>query len=210
MMFRRIRASALVSFAIATLAVAAGGCGSNGPTGSRSPSVPVGAGSSSPSSPSPASASGPAAAGCDASPWQTVPLSVTHQVAVPPVPVITAVRAAQHPECGYDRIVLDITGPIPSYSVRYVSQVIADPSGMAMTMPGRRYLLITLHSAQAHTNNGVSTVTPGVHQPGYPALTSWALAGDFEGVVRIALGLSGQDSIRVGELAGHLYVDVKE
>jgi hypothetical protein len=208
-MFRRT----LMSSAIVMLAVAAGGCGS-----SSSPTGPASAGSAStgPASTGPtpgsgsASVSGPAAAGCDPSPWQAVPLSVTHHVPVPPVPVITGVRAAQHPECGYDRLVLDITGPVPSYSVRYVNRVIADPSGRAMTIPGQRYLLITLRSAQAHTGDGAPTVARGIQKPGYPALASWALAGDFEGVVTIALGLSGQHSIRVGELAGHVYVDVKE
>jgi hypothetical protein len=209
-MFPYIRVSVLVSSAIVMLAVATGGCGSSGAVGSHSPTVPD---STAPATTVPATtvpASGPAAAGCDTSPWQTVPLSVTHVVPVPPVPVITAVRAAAHPECGYDRIVLDIQGQVPSYSVRYVSRVMADPSGQAMTLPGQRYLVITLRSAQAHTGNGVATVTRSVQHPGYPALASWALAGDFEGVVTIAIGLSGQQSVRVGELAGHLYLDLKE
>jgi hypothetical protein len=199
----------LMSSAIVVLAVAAGGCGANGSPAAPATTAPA---TTAPATtgPVPNTASGPAAAGCDTSPWQRVPLGVSHHVAVPPVPVVTAVRAAQHPECGYDRMVLDITGPVPSYSVRYVSRVVADPSGRPMTMPGHRYLLVTLRSAQAHTGSGTPTVTRGVQRPGYPALASWALAGDFEGVVTIALGLSGQGSIRVGELAGHLYVDVKE
>jgi hypothetical protein len=149
-------------------------------------------------------------AGCDVGPWHSEPLTVTHHVAVPPVPVITAVRVAQHPECGYDRIVLDIRGPIPGYSIRYVDHVIADPSGRTVTMPGARYLLIIVQPAQAHTDAGVPTMSGGVRQPGYPALVSWALAGDFEGYVRIALGLSGHFSIRTGEMAGRIYIDLKE
>jgi hypothetical protein len=137
-------------------------------------------------------------------------VTVTHQVSVPPVPVVTAVRVAQHPECGYDRVVLDVRGPVPGYSVRYVQRVVADASGQVITMPGARYLVITLRPAQAHNEAGASTVTSGVHNPAYPALASWALAGDFEGVVRIALGLAGPTSIRTGEVAGRIYVDVKE
>jgi hypothetical protein len=204
----------LMSSAIVVLAVAAAGCSTTAPA-TTAPAT-TGPASTAPATTGPvpntgsATASGPAVAGCDTRPWQRVPLGVSHHVAVPPVPVVTAVRAAQHPECGYDRMVLDITGPVPSYSVRYVSRVVADPSGRPMTMPGRRYLLVTLRSAQAHTGSGTPTVTRGVQRPGYPALASWALSGDFEGVVTIALGVSGQGSIRVGELAGHLYVDVKE
>ena len=32
---------------------------------------------------------------------------------------------------------------------------------------------------------------------------------DFEGVLTLALGLSGPASIRIGELPGHWYIDVK-
>jgi hypothetical protein len=155
-------------------------------------------------------ASPPTVAGCDGAPWRSVPVTVPHQVSVPPVPVITAIQVAQHPECGYDRLVLDIEGAVPGYSIRQVNQVIADASGRTIAIPGAHYLLITLRPAQAHTNAGTPTVTVGVRKPGYPALASWALAGDFEGVVRIAMGLSGQMHIRTGELAGRIYIDIKE
>ena len=205
---RRVRL--LVSSAIALAAAGAvAGCGSSGapgpstnsPTSSASTSAPVA---------SPPPASSPAVAGCDVTPWRSAPVTVTHQVPVPPVPVITAVRVAQHPQCGYDRLVLDVKGAIPGYSIRYVSQVIADPSGKMITMPGARYLLITVRPAQAHTDAGTATVLAGVRQPRYPALVSWALAGDFEGVVRIALGLPGPVSIRTGELPGRIFIDLRE
>jgi hypothetical protein len=124
--------------------------------------------------------------------------------------VVTAVRVAQHPECGYDRVVFEFKGAVPSYTVAYVRHVIADASGRTITIPGARYLLITLRPAQAHSDTGVATVTAGVRQPRYPALASWTLAGDFEGAVRIAMGLSGPMQIRTGELAGRIYIDIKE
>lgn len=202
-MLIRIRACA-AACSVAVLAALAGGCGSGAPSAST-PST--GSSATQSSAPTP---SGTAASGCDTAPWRSAPVSVTHAVSVPPVPVLTAVRVAQHPECGYDRIVLDITGPLPSYSVRYVDHVIADPSGQVVSMPGVRYLQITLRPAQAHSDAGAATVTAGVRRPGFPALTSWALAGDFEGVVNIALGLTGQVSMRTGELPGRIYIDVKE
>jgi hypothetical protein len=139
-----------------------------------------------------------------------VPLTVTHTVAVPPVPVVAAVRTAQHPACGYDRLVLDITGALPSYSIRYVTGVTGDPSGQPIALPGQRFLLITLHEAQAHSSTGTPTISRQVEVPGYPALQSWVLAGDNEGVVTVAVGLTWRVSVRVGELPGHLYVDFKE
>jgi hypothetical protein len=139
-----------------------------------------------------------------------VPLAVTHSVAVPPVPVLAAVRTAQHPECGYDRLVLDLNGPMPSYSIRSATQVTADASGKSIALPGQHFLLITLHEAQAHSPAGTPMVGNQIQLPGYPALRSWVLSGDSEGVVTIAVGVPSQVSVRAGELPGHLYIDLKE
>ena len=160
--------------------------------------------------PSAASPSPPAAAAnCDTAGWRSAPVSVTRPVTVPPVPVITAVRTAAHPECGYDRLVLDITGPMPGYDIRYVRQVTADPSGKPVTLPGHSYLLITLRPALAHNGSGAPTITRPVGTLGYPVLKGYALTGDFEGVLTLALGLHDTASIRVAELPGHWYIDLR-
>jgi len=202
----RLRASALVSAAVAVLASgAAAGCGSSAPAAGSSPALstaPASAGA-----PSPARST---ASGCTGGSWRSAPITVTHHVAVPPVPVIKAIRVAQHPECGYDRVVLDVAGQVPGYSVRSVATVVGDASGRTISIPGASYLLITLRPAQAHNGAGTPTVTSGVRQPRYPALASWTLAGDFEGAVTVALGLAGQANIRTGELPGRIYIDIKE
>jgi hypothetical protein len=188
----RVAGSLAVAAALAGCGNAAGPVG--GPAHSASARVPASA----------------ATASCDKDPWRSGGVVVTHDVSAPPLPMITAVRVAQHPECGYDRIVLDVRGRIPGYSVQYVQHVIADASGEVITMPGTRFLVITVRPAQAHSDTGVPTIAVGVQAPAYPALASWVLAGDFEGVVKIALGLSGPASVRTGELPGHIYVDVRE
>lgn len=167
--------------------------------------APSAASSASPAATSP-SAVGKAAA-CDVGAWRSAPVSVTRPVARPAI--VTGVRTAAHPECGYDRLVLDTTGPLQSYDIRYVGKVIADPSGKPITLPGRSYLLITLRPAQAHTGSGMPTVTRDVRALGYPVLKGYALAGDFEGVLTLALGLPGTASIRVGELPDRWYIDVR-
>jgi hypothetical protein len=140
--------------------------------------------------------------------WSTGPVTVTHTPAVPPVPVVTGIRYGGHPEDGYDRIVFDIRGSgLPGYSVRYVPQVVADGSGKPVAVPGKRFLLIVLNPAQAHTDDGTTTVT-GVHNVGLPMLRAYAIAGDFEGHVSVALGLNATAGYRVGELSGRIYVDV--
>jgi hypothetical protein len=146
---------------------------------------------------------------CDGGGWRSLPAGVTRHVPAPATPVITGIRAAAHPECGYDRLVLDISGPLPSFEVRYVPQVTADPSGRPITLPGHRYLLITLRPAQAHDSSGGATITRSAQALGYPVLKGYALAGDFEGVFSLALGLAGPASIRIGEWPGRWYIDVR-
>ena len=206
-----VRTNVVTGVLAAAVVVLAAGCGSGGTPGSRTASSsPAGqATTTAPASSAPAS-SAPANASCDRSAWQSAPVTVDHSVPVPPVPVVTAVRTAQHPECGYDRLVLDITGPTPSYSLRYVTQVTRDGSGEPITLPGQDFLLITLRPAQAHSAAGTPTISSQVQLPGYPMLQSWVLAGDYEGVVTIAVGLRDHVSVRAGELPGHLYIDVKE
>jgi hypothetical protein len=120
------------------------------------------------------------------------------------------VRAAAHSGCGYDRLVVDIAGMLPGYSVRYVHGIVTDKSGRRITLPGQRDLLIVLKTAQAHTSAGALTLSRQVHLLRYPALTSWVLAGDFEGVVRLAVGLSGPRPVRVSELPGRIVVDFRQ
>jgi hypothetical protein len=135
------------------------------------------------------------------------PTTVRHDVAVPPVPRIAGIRSGQHPEAGYDRVVLDIVGKVPGYHVAYVDQPIEDGSGRPASVPGRRFLQIRLEPAQAHTDAGVET-RPRAMTVNYPMLEAWAITGDFEGVVTIVLGLDDVVGYRVGELPGRIYIDV--
>ena len=202
-MMRRLP-TPLLAVLVGIVLTAASSCGTSTPAGPSAPPA-----SSAAQTGSSASSAPGAATGCDTGTWRSAPVSVTHTVPAPGLPVVTAIRTAAHPECGYDRLVLDFTGPVPGYDIRYVTQVIADPSGEPITLPGRAYLVITLHEAQAHTDSGVSTIVRPRQTVDYPVLTSYAVAGDFEGVFTVALGLTGTTSIRVGELPGHLYIDVR-
>jgi hypothetical protein len=207
-MVSRVRRSIVGSAVALTAATLSAGCAAGGGPGPHSASS-----SSTRPAASAARSAGPvtgAAAGCDRTAWHTTPLTVTHQVSVPPVPVVAGIRTAQHPECGYDRLVLEISGSMPSYSVSYVDRVISAASGVPIALPGQHYALITLRSAQAHSAAGTPTISRTVRLPGYPALRSWVLAGDTEGVVTIAVGLPAEASIRTGELPGRLYVDFRE
>jgi hypothetical protein len=189
--------------AVLTVGLAAACSGSSG-GGTPAASGPPSSGSA---ATTPASAA--AQASCDTDPWGSAPVTVSHTVPVPPVPVVTAIKAAAHAACGYDRLVLSLSGKMPSYTIRYVGRVIADPSGKVVSLPGARYLVITLRPTQAHRDSGTPTLGRTVSAPGFPRLVSYALAGDSEGVVTVAVGLSGTAGIRVGELPGRLYVDFR-
>ena len=183
------------------------------PAPATSPGTPAAPGT--PGSPAVKSPPGPPVslppsppAGCDEQPWQTAPVHVTRHFAVPPVPVITAIRTGTHPECGYDRIVFNIRGPVPGYDIRYVPKGAAAAVGAVRAFPGKWYLLITIHPAQGHSGSGANTIARLSAATGYPMLRGYAVTGDFEGVLSVAVGLAKAAAFRVGRLAGRLYVDV--
>jgi hypothetical protein len=138
--------------------------------------------------------------------WATSPVTVKHEPKVPPVPVITGIRYAAHQD-GFDRIVLDIPGALPGYSAKYVTELRRDGSDEPVTIPGEAFLLIVLHPARAHRDDGTPTVT-GVHRIGLAGIKAYAIVGDHEGYVSIALGLNGVRKYHVGELTDRIYIDV--
>jgi hypothetical protein len=193
---------------LAACTLALGACAGGGAADSDTPQPPPATQATSGST-APGGSSTPEPTG--GPPWTSAPLTVTHNVAVPPVPVLLGIRSAAHPEGGYDRIVFDFGGPLPGYSIRYIDEVREDPSDRPVTMPGRRYLLVVFTPTQAHTDAGASTVTPKSATLGYPMLKGYVLVGDFEGYVSVALGLDDVVGFRVGELPGQpgrVYLDV--
>jgi hypothetical protein len=186
----------------AIVAGTAAGCG--GPATTTSTSTPAGA-------PAEAVAIGarPAAATTTGTPapWSTAPVTVVHHPAVPPVPVVTAVRYAAHPDQRYERVVFDIPGALPGYSAKYVSKVVADGSGAPVSVPGSYFLLIVFTPAQAHNDAGTATIS-GIHHINLPMVESYAVVGDYEGYVSVALGLNAKAGYHIAELSGRVYVDV--
>jgi len=200
------RARFAVALAVATALAAA--CGGNGAGPTPAPATTATTSSAPP--PSAPGGAGGAPSTSPATPhhgWPSGPVTVTHHPAVPPVPVLIGVRYAAHPGDGYDRIVFDIGGALPGCSVKYVGQVRADPSDQPVPVPGARYLLIVLNPAQAHRDDGTATVA-GIHRIDLPVIKSYAIVGDYEGYVSIALGVNHLAGFRVGELPGRIYVDV--
>lgn len=182
-----------------------GGCAGRGPApaGGGDATTPAPPSATTPSTPAPR----PSVIRSTPLPWPSGPRSVVHHPAVPPVPVLEHVRYAAHPLDRYDRIVFDFDHAIPGYTIKYVSEVRADPSDRKLVVPGRSYLLIVFTPAQAHDDEGEATVS-GIHSVDLPAVRGWAVAGDFEGYVSVAIGLDNVTGFRTGELPHRVYVDV--
>lgn len=126
--------------------------------------------------------------------WSTASRTVTRAPAH--VPVVTGVRVGHHKR--FDRVVVDLRGGAPGFSVRYVRRLHADPSNKVVHLRGPASLLVALDPANAHTPAGASTLTT-------PRRTAWlqdqvretAVIGDFEAVVSLGVGLHSKQPFRV-------------
>jgi len=146
--------------------------------------------------------------GCDASRWMTASVHVERALPLPPVPVVTSIRIGTHPDCGYDRIVVHLRGPVPGYDIKYVSRTAAGPAARMIATRGDHYLLLTLHPAQGHLPSGVSTISPASAAVAFPVLRGYSVSSDFEGALCLVVVVAKAAAFRVGRLSGRLYVDV--
>ena len=105
--------------------------------------------------------------------------------------ILSAVRAAHHPEATpkYDRVVFEFSGPLPLLRIEYVSQLIADGSGLPIPIAGRAIMLVTFTPAYAHDDGGQATA-PVRLKPKLPIVKEIVGAGDFEAVVTYGIGLA--------------------
>jgi hypothetical protein len=116
---------------------------------------------------------------------------------------------------GYDRFVLQFSGPIPGYDVRYVRRPITeDPSDRPVTLQGDSVLRIRLEPASTvdlASENAVVTYTGSKRlRADTEAVNEAVLIGDFEAVMTWVLGVDGRQPFRVTELSGpnRLVIDV--
>lgn len=140
--------------------------------------------------------------------WQKVTASKPRVMPVPPVPLATSIRLGTHPSCRYDRLVIHFTGRVPGYEVRYVSARSAGPAARRLARRGDRFLLITLHPAQAHDHRGTQMIKPFARIAPYPLLRGYAVVSDFEGALIMVAVVHKTRPFRVGVLHERLYVDV--
>jgi Sporulation and spore germination len=128
----------------------------------------------------------------------------------PVVPALTQVRAAHH--LGYDRLVFQFSGGVPAqHSARYVSQVIADASGLPVNVAGSARLLVRFSPAAGHTEQGLVTYGAARRTYALPGIIQVVNAGDFESVLSFGVGLARAEPFRMFTLTGpsRVVIDVR-
>ena len=109
----------------------------------------------------------------------------------------------------FDRFVIRISSGNPGYDVRYVSRIVADPSGNPVSLQGSKKIKVVIRPARGHTVGGANLL-PSALTPLCPNLRQVKKAGDFEGVVSFGLGLAHKTGFRVFRLTGpsRIVIDV--
>ena len=134
-------------------------------------------------------------------PWHwpndpAMPGRVTHASAVPPVPELVQIKVGAHPATAgaraYDRISFTFSNAFPSYRIEFVSSLVSDGSGKVIPLGGQGVLEIVFTGAQAHTADGTrsSIISQPSSSIGFPRMTGYAQAGDFEGVLSYGIGIT--------------------
>ncbi len=131
--------------------------------------------------------------------WGSLPKAATPMVTGP----LTGVRAGRH-AC-YDRLVLDVAGRAPGYTVRYVDTVYTDGAGMVVPLRGGAKLSLVAN-APAYTASGNPSFLPAnraevVDVTGYDTLRQVAWAGSFEGRTSLGVGVRARLPFRVFTLS---------
>ena len=122
------------------------------------------------------------------------------QAADPVIPTLTNIRTGLN--TGYDRVVLDMSGPQPGVSYRLTDELIADGSGDIVWLTGEFFVEVVATPAAAHDLAGNPTYTGSqkFRTRNLRNVMAVAVTGDFEAHLTIGLGLRAQTWVRVSTL----------
>jgi hypothetical protein len=121
---------------------------------------------------------------------------------------LAAVRAASHP--GYDRVVLQFEGTkVPAYRAGYVREIaLGETDDQFLTLQGDALVEVTFQGTASDDYRPGTQTIPDKLTPALPQVRQLGLAEDWEGVVRIGVGLDHRAGFRVLELANPVRVVV--
>lgn len=127
-----------------------------------------------------------------------------------PVAIVTNLRYSSH--TGYDRVVVDMKDKPSGYDVRYVDKLTYCGSGETLkTVPGRKYIQITLTPAQTHTDQGANTYQGPVNRNvNLQTVKRIVLTCNFESVVQFGLVVDAKRAFHTTTLyhPSRVYLDV--
>jgi hypothetical protein len=201
------RASALVAVSFALALVGCGGTAttsaSSSPTATNSASASPAATATPQESPSPTATAAP-------QPTSQLPAGFTCADASGGSEQagsnVVGVRIGQHD--GYDRLVIEFSGAIPSYKaqLRSGTSFTESPRGQTVTLSGTNGVLVVVHPVF----NWTSYSGPVAFKPDFPILREARQIENFEGYQQWAFGIQGTPCLRVTTLASpsRLVVDV--
>jgi LPXTG-motif cell wall-anchored protein len=130
-------------------------------------------------------------------PFGTAPVNGSGFGGVGPGKQVTIQSVTVGRHAGFDRVVITSKDGLPSFTVRYVSQVTQDASGAPVPLLGSAFLEVTLRPTSTEVHAPQNTVTPG-----FPALKQVKGAGDFEAVTSYGIGQAATSGFRVFTLTG--------
>ena len=191
---------------LTTLALAACGGGSDAP-GQAGPAATTTTATAAATTTAPAATTTTAAA---APAWST---SAKHgpgsrQPPDGPSAKLAAVRAAGHP--GYDRVVFQFDGAkVPAYRIGYVREIaLGETDDQFLTLKGDALIEATFQGTASDDYRPGTQTMPDKLTPALPQVRQLGLAEDWEGVVRIGIGLDHRAGFRVLELTNPVRVVV--
>jgi len=118
---------------------------------------------------------------------------------------LTNIRAASHAGDGYDRVVFDFNGGIPTWDLtrQESAKFVRDASGQEVTLDGSAGLKLVLRDVD------LAAGAPTDSKPGLTSVREIAQLGNFERVLTYGIGLSSSQCVRVLQLTNsRLVVDV--
>ena len=189
---KKLTAICLLGIALIALAACGGGKESASPT-----NTPPGATATSSSVSTPAGTETPSAT---EEPFQGAHDPVEAPAQGSGIPVLTDVRTGEHAD--YDRITFEFDGnERPHYRVEYITAPATGcGSGEPATIAGAALLQVRFTPANAHDDQGASTIDSNEIKPALATLQEAEETCDFEADVVWALGLSQEVDFRVLEL----------
>ncbi len=130
--------------------------------------------------------------------WRTEP---TTRAASPQarMPRVVDLRYAAHDR--FDRVVIDLRGYRPGYTIGYTRVLRQDGSGRRVRLAGRQKMYLRLTPAYAHDRRGRPVYDgPRKRAVGLATLRGVAFTGDFEGTVSFGFGLDRRAPYRIFSL----------